>query len=60
MGTRSITKFIESDGNKQSAICAMYEQFDGYPTGHGLDLAEFLNGGNWLMRIPVGNTDLVF
>ena len=42
MGTRSITKFIESEGNKQKAITAIYRQFDGYPTGHGLDLAEFL------------------
>lgn len=23
----------------------MYRQFDGYPTGHGAELAEFLNGG---------------
>ena len=60
MGTRSITKFIESEGNKQKAICAMYRQFDGYPTGHGLDLAKFLNGGKLVSGTPVSNTDLVF
>lgn len=38
MGTRSLTVFKE-DGKE---ICVMYRQMDGYPTGHGQDLAEFL------------------
>jgi hypothetical protein len=38
MGTRSITKFIE-EGKE---ICVLYRQFDGYPEGHGKELAEFL------------------
>jgi hypothetical protein len=38
MGTRSLTKVIE-DGK---AIVCMYRQFDGYPQGHGRELAEFL------------------
>lgn len=38
MGTRSITKFIE-EGKE---ICGLYRQFDGYPEGHGKELAEFL------------------
>ena len=29
----------------QKPVCNMYRQFDGYPTGHGAELAEFLNGG---------------
>jgi hypothetical protein len=40
MGTRSLT-FVY-DGDK--AIINMYRQFDGYPTGHGQELANFLNG----------------
>jgi hypothetical protein len=40
MGTRSLT-FVY-DGN--SAIINMYRQFDGYPTGHGQELADFLDG----------------
>jgi hypothetical protein len=40
MGTRSLT-FVY-DGDK--AIINMYRQFDGYPTGHGQELADFLNG----------------
>lgn len=36
MGTRSVTTFI--DGNQE--ICRIYRQFDGYPEGHGLELAS--------------------
>src|ERR1700678_2046311 len=39
MGTRSMTIVI--DGN--SEICRIYRQFDGYPEGHGLDLAKLCN-----------------
>ena len=39
MGTRSLT-FVY-DGN--DAMINMYRQFDGYPSGHGLELSEFLN-----------------
>lgn len=38
MGTRSITIFFD----EAKAICVMYRQFDGYPTGHGAELAAFL------------------
>jgi hypothetical protein len=41
MGTRSLT-FVY-DGDK--AIINMYRQFDGYPSGHGTELAEFLGSG---------------
>lgn len=40
MGTRSLTFFYEEKEEKPS-VC-MYRQFDGYPSGHGLELAEFL------------------
>lgn len=60
MGTRSITKFIESEGNKQKAITAIYRQFDGYPTGHGLDLAEFLNQGILVNGIGMKSDKLQF
>jgi len=42
MGTRSLTYVYDESGNK---IINMYRQFDGYPTGHGAELAEFLNSG---------------
>ena len=40
MGTRSLT-YVYAD--KTPVVC-MYRQFDGYPSGHGSELAQFLNG----------------
>ena len=39
MGTRSLTYVYDSD---EQPIMCMYRQFDGYPTGHGSELAHFL------------------
>ena len=44
MGTRSLTFVKEQNGRKASTYVCMYRQFDGYPSGHGLELAEFLKG----------------
>ncbi|MGN6661600.1 MAG: hypothetical protein ACTHKN_21655 [Achromobacter mucicolens] len=41
MGTRSITIVSTSTGKQ---LVNMYRQFDGYPSGHGLELFKFLNG----------------
>lgn len=41
MGTRSLT-FVYDDGE---AVMNMYRQFDGYPSGHGAELADFLLSG---------------
>lgn len=39
MGTRSLTYvYIEN-----TPVVCMYRQFDGYPTGHGQEMAEFIN-----------------
>ena len=40
MGTRSLT-FIHDGDNAKPFVC-MYRQMDGYPSGHGLELQEFL------------------
>jgi len=38
MGTRSLTYvYVEN-----TPVICMYRQFDGYPSGHGVELAEFL------------------
>ena len=48
MGTRSTTKFIEkfedtkTGKTEERTICAIYQQFDGYPSGVGMQIAEFL------------------
>lgn len=47
MGTRSLTYVYNSDyvpGKFEDALVCMYRQFDGYPEGHGSELAEFLSG----------------
>jgi hypothetical protein len=38
MGTRALTFVYQGD----TPIINMYRQFDGYPTGHGKELADFL------------------
>jgi len=46
MGTRSLTYVYE--GKKEEYVLpfvCMYRQFDGYPSGHGSELAEFLLSG---------------
>lgn len=37
MGTRSVTIFYTEGGEP---LCRFYRQMDGYPEGHGLELAE--------------------
>lgn len=41
MGTRSTTKINDEQGE---TLVTLYRQFDGYPTAHGQELADFLNG----------------
>ena len=40
MGTRSLTFVYDGD----QPVLNLYRQFDGYPSGHGSELAEFLGG----------------
>lgn len=65
MGTRSLTTFIETytpdEGKpKKEKIVTMYRQYDGYPTGHGAELAEFLTQGKLVNGITMGENQLVF
>ena len=39
MGTRSTTAIKDEDGK---TLVTLYRQYDGYPTGHGQELADFL------------------
>ena len=53
MGTRSLT-FVYDD---KEPMINMYRQFDGYPSGHGSNLAEFLNSFDAIVNgISVGDT----
>lgn len=66
MGTRSLTTFIstwkdeETKKVKNEKIVTMYRQFDGYPTGHGKELAEFLVQGKLVNGIGSNEPQLVF
>jgi len=66
MGTRSLTTFIstwkdeKTQKVKNEKIVTMYRQFDGYPSGHGLELAEFLNQGKLVNGISSAENGLVF
>lgn len=43
MGTRSLT-YVHTGHKAQKGkiLCVMYRQFDGYPSGHGRELSNFL------------------
>lgn len=56
MGTRSLT-FVYDEGRP---VINMYRQFDGYPSGHGRELAEFLLSGKMVNGIPAGGKREVF
>jgi len=51
MGTRSTTLIREKDRNDKTGkitfrkLVKLYRQYDGYPDGHGLEIAEFLSNG---------------
>lgn len=57
MGTRSLTYVYTEEG---TPIVCMYRQFDGYPAGHGVDLAEFLNSGEMVNGIRMDGPQNVF
>ena len=44
MGTRSLTFVFESYKDGDVPILCLYRQYDGYPEGHGAELAQFLSG----------------
>ena len=44
MGTRSLTILYD---NEHKEIAVLYRQYDGYPDGHGKELAEYLAGAKY-------------
>ena len=65
MGTRSLTKVIttwkDTDGKKQrKPITCMYRQYDGYMSGHGVELAEWLSGYTVVNGIPLDKSEPMF
>ena len=66
MGTRSTYRVIEqyTDEKKNKVvnqeICLMYLQFDGYPSGHPSETAEWLASGTVVNGISMDEKRLVF
>ena len=56
MGTRSLTRVFQG----RTQIVNIYRQYDGYPSGHGKELAEFLALGPLVNGICVGSSERVF
>jgi|TARA_R100000231_G_scaffold45137_1_gene38995 hypothetical protein len=46
MGTRSLTYIKDEYEHNDNIIICMYRQYDGYLSGHGKELAEFLQDFN--------------
>lgn len=44
MSTRSVTHIHEAVTPGEEIICSFYRHHDGYPKGHGKDLAKWLEG----------------
>lgn len=57
MGTRSLTRVHAYDGETIARLVNIYRQFDGYPEGHGVDLAEFLQDRTVGNGIPGGQLE---
>ena len=62
MGTRSSYRFVEkSTKTKKSKIYAnVYFQYDGYPEGHPLEAANWLNNGEVVNGFSLKNETLQF
>lgn len=64
MGTRSLTRVFETykQNGKEVAqkLVTMYRQFDGYASGHGMELAEFIKSGKVVNGLGVGDTQKQF
>tara|TARA_R100001079_G_C4413406_1_gene136573 strand:+ start:429 stop:869 length:441 start_codon:yes stop_codon:yes gene_type:complete len=65
MGTRSLTKIIEryedfqTKEKKEKTLTTMYRQYDGYPSGHGYELAEWLSKFTIVNGIVLGETKTI-
>ena len=65
MSTRSLVRFAKREEgvsfseHPERVEVQIYKHYDGYPSGHPLDLAKFLNGFKILNGIPYPEPDKV-
>lgn len=55
MGTRSLTHIVSDEFGKEQILCTIYRQYDGYPEGHGVDIAQFLTSRHLVNGISGDN-----
>ena len=66
MGTRSTYRVIEQWTNDETKkvenqeLCLVYRQYDGYPSGHPFETAEWLSGGRVVNGLGLSEDQLVF
>lgn len=66
MGTRSTTLIREKDRDNKTGkitfrkLVKFYRQYDGYPSGHGLEMAEFLNTGTLVNGLGIEDEQIFF
>lgn len=66
MGTRSTYRIIQQSENEKTKkteneeICLIYVQYDGYPEGHPLETANWLNTGKMVNGFGSNETELIF
>lgn len=53
MGTRSTTTIKNEEGK---TLVTLYRQYDGYPSGHGQELADFLSARTLVNGFQAGQT----
>ena len=59
MGTRCLTFVYDGDLTEQPII-NLYRQYDGYPEGHGAELARFLSRGRLINGLRGGDNENFF
>jgi hypothetical protein len=53
MGTRSITRiYSQTESGEKSHLVSFYRHADGYPEGHGKELADILRKGEFVSGLP--------
>lgn len=52
MGTRHVTTIYDTGFDKNNLVANIYGQWDGYPSGHGAKLAEFLTSRQMTNGLP--------
>lgn len=61
MGTRSLTYVYDGKrADMGKPMVCMYRQFDGYPGGHGQELADFMNNGRLVNGLSGMGKELQF